>query len=65
MWYRIKMTDLLRLKVKVALYQVKRGKALSLFLKKKVLTITLYTNLIETDFLDVTFNLATGKFFSI
>ena len=65
MWCRIKMTDLLRLKVKVALYQVKRGKTLSLFLKKKVLTITLYTNLIETDFLDVTFNLATGKFFSI
>ena len=23
----------------------------------------LYTNLIETDYLDVTFNLATGKFF--
>ena len=65
MWCRIKMTDFLRLKVKVALYQVKRGKTLSLFLKKKVLTITLYTNLIETDFLDVTFNLATGKFFSI
>ena len=29
----------------------------------RTLTITIYTNLIETDILDVTFNLATGKFF--
>ena len=31
--------------------------------KEEGLTITIDTNLIETDFLDVTFNLATGKFF--
>ena len=31
--------------------------------KNKGLGITIDTNLIETDFLDVTFNLATGKFF--
>ena len=30
---------------------------------KEGLSITIDTNLIETDFLDVTFNLATGKFF--
>ena len=29
------------------------------------LTITIDTNLIETDFLDVTFNLATSKFFHL
>ena len=33
--------------------------------KNKGLGITIDTNLIETDFLDVTFNLATGKFFHI
>ena len=31
--------------------------------KKEVLSITIETNLIETDFLDVTFNLATKKYF--
>ena len=31
--------------------------------KEEGLTITIDTNLIETDFLDVTFNLATSKFF--
>ena len=32
-------------------------------LKKEGLSITIETNLIETDFLDVTFNLATKKYF--
>ena len=31
--------------------------------KKEGLSITIETNLIETDFLDVTFNLATNKYF--
>ena len=31
--------------------------------KKEGLSITIETNLIETDFLDVTFNLATKKYF--
>ena len=31
--------------------------------KNEGLSITIETNLFETDFLDVTFNLATGKFF--
>ena len=39
----------------------KMGKNMGLF-KEEGLTITIDTNLIETDFLDVTFNLATGKF---
>ena len=33
--------------------------------KNEGLGITIDTNLIETDFLDVTFNLTTGKFFHI
>ena len=39
-----------------------RKNIIALF-KGEGLTITIDTNLIETDFLDVTFNLATGKFF--
>ena len=39
-----------------------RKDIISLF-KEEGLTITIDTNLIETDFLDVTFNLATGKFY--
>ena len=38
-----------------------RKSIITLF-KEEGLTITIDTNLIETDFLDVTFNLATGKF---
>ena len=37
-------------------------KDIALF-KKEGLSITIETNLIETDFLDVTFNLATNKYF--
>ena len=33
------------------------------YFKEEGLTITTDTNPIETEFLDVTFNLATGKFF--
>ena len=33
------------------------------YFKEEGLTITIDTNPIETEFLDVTFNLATGKFF--
>ena len=39
-----------------------RKNIITLF-KNEGLGITVDTNLIETDFLDVTFNLATGKFF--
>ena len=39
-----------------------RKNIITLF-KNEGLGITIDTNLIETDFLDVTFNLATGKFF--
>ena len=39
-----------------------RKNIIALF-KEEGLTITINTNLIETDFLGVTFNLATGKFF--
>ena len=39
-----------------------RKNIISLF-KNEGLNITIDTNLIETDFLDVTFNLVTGKFF--
>ena len=39
-----------------------RKNIIALF-KGEGLTITIDTNLIETDFLDVTFNLAKGKFF--
>ena len=41
-----------------------RKNVITLF-KDEGLGITIDTSLIETDFLDVTFNLATGKFFSI
>ena len=41
-----------------------RKNIITLF-KNEGLGITIDTNLIETDFLDVTFNLATGKFFHI
>ena len=40
-----------------------RKNIIALF-KNEGLSITIETNLFETDFLDVTFNLATGKFFS-
>ena len=39
-----------------------RKNIIALF-KNEGLSITIETNLFETDFLDVTFNLATGKFF--
>ena len=39
-----------------------RNNIIALF-KNDGLSITIETNLFETDFLDVTFNLATGKFF--
>ena len=39
-----------------------RKNIMALF-KNEGLSITIETNLFETDFLDVTFNLATGKFF--
>ena len=39
-----------------------RKNIIALF-KEEGLTITIDTNLIESNFLDVTFNLATGKFF--
>ena len=39
-----------------------RKDIISIF-KNEVLSITIETNLIETDFLDVTFNLLTGKYF--
>ena len=39
-----------------------RKNIIALF-KNEALSITIETNLFETDFLDVTFNLATGKFF--
>ena len=41
-----------------------RKNIITLF-KEEGLRITIDTNLIETDFLDVTFNLATGKFFPL
>ena len=41
----------------------KMRKNIIVLFKEEGLTITIDTNLIETDFLDVTFNLATGKFF--
>ena len=41
----------------------KMRKNIITFFKNEGLGITIDTNLIETDFLDVTFNLATGKFF--
>ena len=40
-----------------------RKNIIALF-KNEGLSITIETNLFETDFLDVTYNLATGKFFS-
>ena len=43
--------------------EIKCGKNIIAIFKEESLTITVDTNLIETDFLDVTFNLATGKFF--
>ena len=43
----------------------KMRKNIIAFFKEKDLTVTIATNLIETDFPDVTFNLATVKFFSI
>ena len=41
----------------------KMRKSIITLFKEEGLTITIDTNLIETDFLDVTFNLATGTFF--
>ena len=41
----------------------KMRKSIIALFKEEGLSITIDTNLIETDFLDVTFNLATGKFF--
>ena len=41
----------------------KMRKNIIVLFKEEGLTITIDTNLIEIDFLDVTFNLATGKFF--
>ena len=41
-----------------------RKNIIALF-KNEGLSITIETNLFETDFLDITFNLATGKFFPI
>ena len=38
-------------------------KDIIVLLKEEGLSITIETNLIETDFLDVTFNLATKKYF--
>ena len=41
----------------------KMRKSIIALFKEEGLSITIDTNLTETDFLDVTFNLATGKFF--
>ena len=62
MWDCIEMTDMLQSK---AVLLDKMSKNIIAFFKEKDLTITIATNLIETDFPDVTFNLATVKFFSI
>ena len=41
----------------------KMGKNIIALFKNEGISTTIETNLFETDFLDVTFNLATGKFF--
>ena len=46
----------------VVLHSIEQGKASSLF-KKEGLYITIETNLADTDFLDITFNLSTEKYF--
>ena len=62
MWDCIEMTDMLQSK---AVLLDKMRKSIIAFFKEKDLTVTIATNLIETNFPDVTFNLATVKFFSI
>ena len=57
------MTDLLRSKAQSGPILDKMRKNIITLFKEVGLTITIDTNLTETDFLDVTFNLAMGKFF--
>ena len=48
----------------VGLYRDKMRKNINAIFEEEGLTMTIDTNLIETDFLDETFNLAMGKFFA-
>ena len=54
-----------KLTVVVAQYLTRMSKDTISIFKNEGLSITIETNLIETDFLDVTFNLLTGKYFPL